>query len=137
MQLSRIVQLPRSSRHPDTLGVDTQGSVLVVLLDDVLVEVLEVVVRVVGALVLLVAPGSVDVVVSTTSDSGSPQCASEQAGFLSSSPAIRATRHVLAGSAQWANGKTAMSQSVGISHRGARGSTQMHPSKNPTPIAYA
>ena len=135
--MSRIVQLPRSSKHPDTLGVETQGRVLV--LDDVLVEVLlvELVVRVVGVLVLVVAPGNVVEVVGTMSDSGSPQRASEQAGFLSSSPAIRATRHVFEGSAQWENGKTAMSQSVGISHRGARGSTQMHPPKNSTPIAYA
>jgi hypothetical protein len=138
--LSRIVQSPRSSKQPDTLGVETQGRVLVVVLDDVLVEVLELVefvVRVVLGLVLVVAPGSVVEVVGTTSDSGSPQCASEQMGSLSSSPPVRATRHVLAGSAQWENGTTAMSQSVGISHRGARGSTQMHPAKNSKPIAYA
>ena len=142
--MSRIVQSPRSSKQPDTLGVETQGRVLVVVLDDVLVEVLllvllllEVVVRVVGVLVLVVAPGNVVEVVGTMSDSGSPQCASEQVGSLPSSSNARATRHVFEGSAQWENGRTAMSQLVGISHRGARGSTQMHPAKNSMPIAYA
>jgi hypothetical protein len=52
VQLSRIVQLPRSSKQPDTLGVDTQGSVLVVVLDEVEVELLDVEVLVLLVVVL-------------------------------------------------------------------------------------
>ena len=126
-----MVQSPRSVKQPDVPGVDVHGSDVVVV---VLVEV-----DVVDVEVLLLLEELVTVVevVGTMSDSGSPQCASAHVGFLSSSPTARATRHVFEGSAQWENGKTAMSQSVGISHRGARGSTQMHPPKNWTPIAYA
>jgi hypothetical protein len=113
---------------------------LVEVLVDVLVELLvllEVVVTVVGLVVRVVEELVVRVVevVGTMSVSGSPQCASEQAMSWSGSPTSSATRHVLDGSAQWENGNTAMSQSVGISHRGLRGSTQMHPEKNSNPSA--
>jgi hypothetical protein len=132
-----MVQLPRSWKQPDTLGVDTHGSVVVVLLVEVLVELLvllELVVRVVGLVVEVVWVVSVVEVVGTMSGSGSPQWASEQL-VVSPSPTSSATRHVLDGSAQWENGNTAMSQSVGISHRGSRGSTQIHPEKNSNPLA--
>ena len=87
-----------------------------------LLVLLEVVVRVVGVVVKVVEEVVVRVVevVGTMSGSGSPQCASEQA-TVSPSPTSSATRHVLDGSAQWENGNTAMSQSVGISPRGRAG----------------
>ena len=117
MQLSRIVQLPRSSRHPDTLGVDTQGSVEVVLVVEVDVEVVDV-----DVLVLLVVVLEVVVMVGTAI----PQCASVQDG-LSPSVICSVTRHVSDGSAQCENWIALMSHSGPAWQRGALGSTHRHP----------
>jgi len=119
VQLSRIVQSPRSSKQPETPGVDTQGSVVVVVLDvEVLVEV-EVVV-----LVLLDVVVEVDVVNGTAA----PQCASVQVGSISKASSV--TRHVSDGSAQCDHGMTARSQSPSVApQRGALGSTHRQPKK--------
>ena len=70
--MSTIVQLPRSWKQPDVPGVDTQGSVVVVVLVEVDVEVLDVV-------VLVLVVDVVDVV--EVVDIGTPQCASVQVGW--------------------------------------------------------
>ena len=83
MQLSRIVQLPRSSKQPDVPGVDTHGNVVlveVVVVVDVLVLVVLVELDVVVVLL--------DVVVATDE----PQCASRQVG--SSPPFGAASRRM-------------------------------------------
>jgi hypothetical protein len=105
---------------------------VVLLLVDVVVEVLDVLVELLDTIEVV----NVVEVVGTTSDSGSPQWASEQLTVWSASTSS-ATRHVFAGSAQWENGSTVMSQSVGIAQRGPRGSTQRHPAKNWNPLAWA
>jgi hypothetical protein len=109
-------------KQPDTPGVDVQRIVVRV---DVLVDVDVLDVLVVVSVVLVPFVDIVVVVVGgRTIGCGSPQWASEQVG---SSPPTTVTRQTLAGSAQCECGRTLSSQSVGISHRGPRGSTQMHP----------
>jgi hypothetical protein len=78
-----MVQLPRSSKQPETLGVDTQGSVLVVVLVLVVVAVLtdvDVDVLVLVVVVVEVDVTDVDVVVGiATPPSGSPSRTSPRA----------------------------------------------------------
>src|SRR6185436_3704392 len=93
VQVSRIVQLPRSSKQPDAHGVDTHGSVEVVVLDEVDVELLDV-----DVVVLLVDVVEVVEIVGTAT----PQCASVQSGW-SPSATSSVTRHVSEGSAQCEN----------------------------------
>src|SRR5690349_8409849 len=82
VQVSRIVQFPRSWKHPDTDGVDTQGSVVVVLLVEVLVDV-EVVVGTSVVLVVLVVVVVLVLEVDVVVGSPAPQCASVQIGPVS------------------------------------------------------
>src|SRR5437660_6588224 len=114
-----MVQLPRSWKQPDTLGVDTHGSVLVVVLVEVDVELVDV-----EELVLVVVV--LEVVV--TVDTDTPQCASVQSGW-SPPPAEKSsvTRHVSDGSAQCENWIALMSHSAPALQRGALGSTHRHP----------
>jgi hypothetical protein len=123
VQLSRIVQFPRSSKQPDTPGVDTHGSVVVVELVEVDVELVDV-----DVLVLLVVVVEVVVVVGTPT----PQCASVQSG-LSPSDTSSVTRHVSKGSAQCENWIALMSHSGPASQRGALGSTHRHPANRASP----
>ena len=124
VQVSRIVQLPRSWKQPDADGVDTHGSVVVVLLVLVLVDVEVVVgwfVVLVVWVVVVVLVLEVDVVVGIPA----PQCASVQIGpFSLPSCTSNVTRHVSEGSAQCENWMMLRSQSVGASHLGAAGSTR-------------
>jgi hypothetical protein len=103
--------------------------VLVVVLVEVVVLVVEVVdVEVVVAVVMVVL--EVDVVVGMPT----PQDAAEHVGAVSLPSSISSvTRQVSDGSAQCENWITPMSQSVVASHRGALGSTHMHPAKKATP----
>jgi hypothetical protein len=124
-------------KQPDTPGVDVQSVVVVV---EVLVEVLVDVLELFDVLVLLVLfRVLVDVVLvgGRTMGRGSPQWASEQETSSGSVPASTVTRHTLVGSAQCENGNMSRSQSVGISHRGPRGSTQIHPANTLKPCRVA
>ena len=124
------MQSPGSSKRPDTVGVDVHGSVVVVLLALVLVLVDVETVAVVLVIVVVGVVLEVDVVVGIPT----PQYACEQVGVVSLASSIsNVTRHVSDGSAQCENGITPMSQSVVASHRGALGSTHMHPAKKAKP----
>jgi hypothetical protein len=123
VQVSRIVQSPRSVKQPDTPGVDVQRIVVVV---EVLVDV--------DVLVVVLVVLEVVVVGGRMIGSGSPQWASEQVEASASSSVMR---HTLEGSAQCENGSTARSQSVGISHRGPRGSTHTQPANRVNPCTVA
>ena len=137
VQVSRIVQSPRSWKQPDTPGVDVHGSVVVVVLVEVLVEVLVLVdvevVAVVSVVLVTLVVGivlDVDVVVG----SPTPQYAFVHDGCVSlASSNSNVTRHVSDGSAQCENGMIPKSQPLVASQRGAVGSTQRHPANMANP----
>jgi hypothetical protein len=104
-------------------GADTQGIV-------VLVEVLVVLVVLVELLDEVVLDGG------KMTGSGSPHWASAHETSSPSGP-TSVRRHTLAGSAQCVNGIRSRSHSLGMSQRGPRGSTHMHPAKKVMSVKVA
>jgi hypothetical protein len=112
-----IVQFPRSSKQPDVPGVETHGSVLVVLVLDVDVELLDV--DVLELLVVLLE-------VVETMGGATWQRAPVQTG-ASPLPGSSVTVHVRDGSAQCENWISLRSHSGPASQRVDLGSTHRHP----------